>query len=492
MSLITSKRFGGWWLMLLLSVTHLAGQDRDLRLVEAAREGKSLRLLLQEPVDVNLAAVDGATALHWAAHWSDLEAAQLLIDAGARVDPPNAYGVTPLSLACTNRNAAMVEKLLEAGANPNSTQWTGETVLMTCARTGSLTAVKSLLNHGAEPNARENRWEQTPLMWALASGHPAVAGTLLEHGADVQARSKTGFTALMFAAQQGDGDSVRMLLAAGANLNDATDEHGNVLTVASSSGHEALSIFLLEKGADPNTPDSHGVSPLHFAVPQGLSSFDGLKYDDFYRVLPPNMPELARALLAHGADPNPQIKKSNPLGPDAPSTGVGMAGQTPLLLAALAGDIEIIRVLVAAGADPELVAARGTTPLIAAAGADRFRWTGTLRRTLGVPLETVRVLVELGADVNRTNSQGQTAMHSAAFTGKDDIIEFLAGQGAEVDVVDNSGQTPWTMAQGLSPGIATRGRYGIFESTSQLLEKLGAVPRSLDGVPRGDNTTIRR
>ncbi len=192
--------------MVLLSVTSLKGEGRDLRLVEAAREGdrETLSRLLQEQVDVNLAPLDGATALHWAAHRGDLGAVQLLIGAGAGVDAANAYGVTPLSLACTNRNFPLVEKLLEAGADPNSTRWTGETVLMTCARTGRLSAVKSLLNHGADPNVRENRWEQTPLMWAVGGGHPAVTGALVEHGADVQARSKAGFTALMFAAQQGE------------------------------------------------------------------------------------------------------------------------------------------------------------------------------------------------------------------------------------------------------------------------------------------------
>ena len=484
----------GWWPVVLLSLAGLVAEAPDLRLVEAAREGdrETLRRLLQEQVDVNLAPVDGATALHWAAHRNDLEAAQLLIGAGADLDAANAYGVTSLSLACTNRNAAMVEKLLEAGADPNATQWTGETVLMTCARTGNLAAVRSLLNHGADPKARENRREQTSLMWALAGGHPAVAGALVEHGAVIQARSSQGFTALMFAAQQGDSDSVRMLLEAGADLNHSTPEHGNVLTVASASGHEALALFLVEKGADPNSPNGRGVTPLHSVVPEGLSTFDGLKYDDFYRVLPPNMPELAKALLAHGANPNAQIKRANPLGPDAPAKEHGMAMQTPLFLAALAGDVEMIRILAANGADPQLPADRGVTPLIAAAGASRYRWAGTLDRTLGNALETVKALLELGVDVNQTSSQGQTAMHSAAFTGQDEIIQFLADQGAEVDLVDNSGQTPWTMAQGLSPGVATRGRYGIFKSTSELLEKLGATPRKVENVLRSDPVAIRR
>ena len=484
----------GWWPVVLLSLTGLVAEVPDLRLVDAAKEGdrEALHRLVEEGVDVNLAPVDGETALHWAAHRDDLEPAQLLIGAGAEVNAANAYGVTSLSLACTNRNAEMVQMLLKAGADPNSTRWTGETVLMTCAHTGNLTSVKALLNQGADPNARETRWEQTALMWALAGGHPAVAGALVEHGADIRARSSQGFTALMFAAQQGDADSVRMLLAAGANLNHSTPEHGNVLTVASGSGHEALALFLLEKGADPNSPNGRGVTPLHFAVPEGLSTFDGLKYDDFYRVLPPNMPELAKALLAHEADPNAQIQRAKPLGPDAPAKEHGMAMQTPLFLAALAGDVEMIRLLAAHGADPQLSADRGVTPLIAAAGASRYRWAGTLDRTLGNALETVKVLVELGVDVNQPSSQGQTAMHSAAFTGQDEIIQFLADQGAEVDLVDNSGQTPWTMAQGLAPGVATQGRYGIFKSTSELLEKLGATPREVEKVRRSDPVAIRR
>ena len=476
---------GSWWMVALLCVSSLVAEGPDLRLIEAVRQGdrETLRLLLNEPVDVNVPQGDGATALHWAAHRNDLEAAKLLLGADAKVNAANDYGITPLSLACTNGKTAMVEKLLEAGADPNSTQWTGETVLMACAGTGNVTAVTSLLAYGADPNARETRWEQTALMWALAANHPAAARRLVEGGANVQARSKAGFTPLIFAAQQGDMDSVRMLLAAGADVNETSQEFGNVLTMASASGHEALSIFLLEEGADPNSPDSHGVTPLHNAVQQGLATLNGIKYDKFYRLLPPNMPELARALLAHGADPNAQITKSEPLGPDVRARG--MTGQTPLFLAALSGDAEIIRVLADNGADVRLAAQGNTTTLMAAAGAVMWRWRWTITERLGDPLEAVKVVMELGADVHATNREGQTAMHAAGFAGEDDIIQFLVDNGAKVNVRDSSGETPWTMAMGMSPEKGNQGRYGSHQSTADLLLKLGAAPLSLESVPLG-------
>ena len=479
---------GSWWMVALLCVSSLVAEGSDLRLIEAVRQGdrETLRLLLKEPVDVNVPQGDGTTALHWAAHRNDLEAAELLIGHGANRNAANDYGVTSLSLACTNGNAAMVEKLLKAGADPNSTQWTGETVLMTCAHTGNLTALKSLLAYGADPNAKETHWEQTALMWALAAKHPSVAERLVEGGADVQARSKAGFTPLTFAAQQGDMDSVRMLLAAGADVNETSLEFGNVLTMASASGHQALSIFLLEKGADPNSPDSHGVTPLHHAVQQGLATLNGISYDDFYRLLPPNMPELVKALLAHGADPNARTTESVPLGPEGRSQR--RTGHTALFLAALSGDAEIIRVLADNGADVLLAARGNTTPLMAAAGSIMWRWRGTIDKRIGDPLEAVKVMVELGADIHATNRQGQTAMHAAGFAGEDEVIQFLADKGAKVDVQDRSGQTPWTMAKGMSPGKGSQGRYGSHPSAADLLLKLGGTERILESVDEGPGT----
>jgi ankyrin repeat protein len=236
------RSLGGRWIVFLLSVASFAAtSSSDLRLVEAEknRDGEAVRSLLRQHVDVNTPQADGATALAWAAHWDDLETADLLIHAGANANAANDYGVTALSLACSNANAAMVEKLLKAGANPNATLSTGETALMIAAHTGNVDAVKSLLAHGADVNAKETRRGQTALMWA--EKHADVVRLLIEHGADIHVRSTGGFTPLLFAAQQGNLDSARILLAAGANVNEATPEDGSALVVASASGHEALS-----------------------------------------------------------------------------------------------------------------------------------------------------------------------------------------------------------------------------------------------------------
>ncbi|MCH8268072.1 MAG: ankyrin repeat domain-containing protein [Acidobacteria bacterium] len=508
------KGLAGWWMAALLSVSSLAASG-DLRLVEAVQKGnkEAVRILLQQ-ADVNAPQADGATALHWAAHRDDLETAELLIRAGANLNAANFYGVTALSLACTNRSAAMVEKLLEAGTNPSAAQLTGETALMTCARTGNLDAVKSLLAHGADVNATESKKGQTALMWALAGKHSEVARALIEHGADIHARSKSilmpetyyrnrdfgaggsdsysaitpyreskgGFTPLLFAAQQGDLQSARILLEAGADVNEATPRDGNALVVASASGHEELSIFLLEKGADPNAADSNGITALHAAVLRGLSALTKVRYDSSYRRRPPNMPKLAKALLAMGANPNARIKKPEHRGPgDSSEIQFTMVGATPFLLAAVAADAELMRLLVASGADPRLTAGSKTTPLMAAAGAVCEQTCAFQSENLGneeqerKALEAVRAAVETGADLHAINEDGQTAMHAAAFVGADSIVQFLADNGAEVDLKDKFGETPWSMASGISSVMRRRGHYGSHESTANLLLKLGAT-----------------
>ena len=481
--IIEIKSLTLWGILAGLWVGSLMGAGGDLRVLEAVQRGdtKAVRALVEQ-ADVNGSRADGETALQWATYQDDLETVELLIGAGAELDAANEYGITALSLACTNRSNEMVRILLEAGANPNAAQSTGETVLMTCVRTGNLAAVRLLLARGADPNGRETRWEQTALMWALASGHSQVVRTLVEHGAAVQTRSTGGFTPLLFAAQQGDLDSVQLLLAKGADLNYATPNDGNALTVASASGHEKLGLFLLEQGADPNRPDAHGVTALHYTMAQGLSLINSLNYDPAYRVVPPNMATLARVLLAKGADPNAQIITRLRLGPDDPATGMGMEGATPFFLAALGGDAEMMRVMAEHGADHRIKAKGETTSLMAAAGAAWGVTQGTLKKRVGKPEEAVKVMVELGADIHAVRTNGQTALHAAAFAGENEVVQYLVDHGAEVEIEDNIGQTPWSMATGISPALGSRGSYGSHPDTADLLLKLGAKPRSREDM----------
>src|SRR5262245_19121384 len=179
---------------------------------------------------------------------------------------------------------------------------------MNCARTGNAAAVKALISAGAKVNVKEPEHDQTALMWAAAEKHPEAVRFLLEAGADVRARSRTytqtvtsevtqragreelnytvlrgGSTALLFGARSGDVESIRLLLAAGADANDALPNEMSALVLPAHSGNGAAARLLLSKGANPNA-DGIGYTALHAAV------------------LRPDL-DLVKDLLAHGADP---------------------------------------------------------------------------------------------------------------------------------------------------------------------------------------------
>ncbi|MBT8099218.1 MAG: ankyrin repeat domain-containing protein, partial [Gammaproteobacteria bacterium] len=440
--------------------------------------------LVKKRKAVAQAEADGTTALHWAAHNEDAEIAKLLLAARANAGAANDYGVTPLHLACVNRSGAMVKQLLDSGADANAATWTGETVLMRCSRTGATDAVAALLQHGATTNAHENRKHQSALMWAAAEGHADVARLLLDNGAAVSARSSGGFTPLLFAARSGDVETARLLLDAGADVNESTLAHGNTLVVAAAGNHEALSLFLLSKGADATSADSSGITALHHSVANGLAALNGVRYDPVYRVIPQNSMVLAQALLNAGADVNAAIAKNKRLGPDG--SPFDMEGATAFLLAAISADIEMMQLLKAHGADQHKVGKGGTTALMAAAraactGACAFKGGNKANDDdIARAHAAVRTVIEIGIDIDARNEDGQTAMHMAAFTGADRVVEYLAGQGADINVVDNYGETPWSMASGISPVLRYRGLYGEHQSTAALLKKLGATTTTRD------------
>ena len=480
------RRSRGWcWLAASLlaapGVTVAAAADDDGRaLITAVRaqDVEASRALVGRGVDVDAAQPDGATALHWAAYHEAVELVDLLIGAGAAVDAANDYGVTPLGLACENGAAATVSRLLAAGADPNRPRGTGETAVMTCARTGSAEAVRELLAHGADPSAVEPWHGQTALMWAAGGGHAAAARALIEHGAAVEARSKGGFTALLIAAREDDPALAGDLVAAGADVDAVAPDGTTPLHVAVVRGHAGLATVLLEHGADPNA-DGPGYTALHWAAGSWHTELTGrlrgidTGADAEWRSLNglrAGKLALVDALLAHGADPDVRLGRHPPqFGFASQRFRVSLLGATPFLLAAMDANVEVMRRLVAAGADPRAATDENNTPLMVAAGLGQV--PAETRVTGDGALEAVELVLELGADVNAVNARGRSALYGAAHIRSDAIVKLLVDRGARVNLEDDRGITPLMVAEGgghiLLPGLGGG-------STADLLRSLGS------------------
>ncbi|HCE02060.1 MAG TPA: hypothetical protein DEQ98_02360, partial [Acidobacteria bacterium] len=236
------RRYGGVMALAVL-VTAVSATAQPVADAARAADWDTVRTLIAEHADITAGQGDGATALHWAGYWDDTAIASLLLDAGADASAANDLGATPLWTAAENGSEAMTDLLLAAGADPTAALLSGETVLMTAARTGNVAVVRALLGSGADVDATEHGRHQNALMWAIGQRHAGVVEGLLEHQPDLRARSdvrtevvKTtpepwnpdyivdlpqgGYTPLLFAARVGDLASARLLVSAGADVND--------------------------------------------------------------------------------------------------------------------------------------------------------------------------------------------------------------------------------------------------------------------------------
>jgi len=479
------------------------GAAADSPLVDAVKNGnrEAVRSLLKSPGAVNAVVADGTTALHWAVRANDLDTTNMLLAAGAKPSVASRYGVTPLALAALNANEAIVERLLKAGADANAANPEGQTVLMTAARSGKASVVRLLLQSHADPNARETWLGQTALMWASAENHADVVGMLLEAGAspDTTARiftdwelkpgdfgtpkaptSKGGMAAIHYAAREGALGAVRALAEKGANL-DQTDPDGvNALLYAAINGHTDVAELLLEKGADTNVADTFGRTVLYQAI--DLNNLEAVSPRPAPKVTGRTSPlELATLAIAKGAALNAQIISGLPPRSTQGNNDTTPVGATPIYRAAKSSDVEAVRILLAAGADPSMPASAGVTPFMVAAGQDwRVDWSiGTDEQSV----ETLKALLEAGVDVNLRNSRAETALHGAADRGAEKVIKFLADHGADLSVKDKSNRTALDMAMGVPPTTGRnpfeyRDKYGS-ESAATLLRQLMAEK----GVP---------
>ena len=507
----------------------------DRRLVDAVqqRDFETARGLLAAGGGVNVPQGDGATALAWAAHWDEVDLASKLIAAGADVGAANDLGVTPLMLAAANGSLPLVELLLAAGAAPDAARPTGDTALMFAARAGSLEVVRRLAAAGANPNAR-TAGGHTALMWAAAEAHAGVAQALIDHGAalvDVRTaatpfvprrrrprrgpillregeaanpaefprdgetdppRTAGGFTPLLYAVLAGDGETVRVLLDAGADVNDASPDGVSALMLALTKRHEDLALLLLDRGADPNYDRRDAARTARAraggtrgpaTVAAAAESVDFAGYTALHVAAATGQHRALRALLAAGAAPDAPMDRPKRF-TDAFEVGVFASpgagrltqrGTTPFMVAAKTVDVEAMRILAAAGADPFATTDDGTTALILAAGLGKraardityYDWDQDKA------IDAARYALELGLDINAANDWGATALHGAVYHAAGDLIRFLVANGADVDATDWENQTPLRLARGHMICCTT---YVEHPEIADLLRALGADP----------------
>jgi ankyrin repeat protein len=461
--------------------------------------------LIQQKADVNAPQPDGSTAIQWAAYRNDLELADMLIAAGADVKARSREGATAMYLASINGSAAIIEKLLKAGVDPNERGPQSETPLMLAARNGRLDVVRVLLDHHADVNAKEELRGTTALMWAAEQGHADAMRLLIQHGADIgaatnpdtrnsrnnlanpvterlnsafgakgqRARQRAtagataavngeaggdpftftfrrppapvdggGLTPLIYAARQDCLECVKVLLDAGADVNQRTKYGWTALLTATQNRHYRVGAYLLDHGADPNVPNNGGWTPLYLATDnRNIETGD-------YPVREPDMDHLdfIKLLLAHGANVNARIcgvksTAAKCVG-DSTETRTNFTmqwlfedGATPFLRAAQSGDVILMKLLLAHGANPKIFTAHNVTPLAVAAGIGwvegvTFEWSEKEN------LEAVKMCLDLGIDPNVQDDEGRTAMHGAAHKGRPEVIQMLADHGAKLDVHD--------------------------------------------------------
>lgn len=430
-------------------------------LVDAAmqRDSSTVAAMIADGADVDEPQIDGATALHWAVYFDDLPTAKALIGAGANPSTANRAGATPMRLAAINGSAGMLELLLDAGADLDEALTPyGDTALMMAARTGKLEAVELLLDRGAEIDAAETWGGTTALMWAISEHHPDVVKLLIDRDANVDSVSKAvtgrgrgaegrapaefdptsspvgyangGFTPLHFAAREGELESARLLVAAGAPIDRVAADGKTPLNLAIYNGHYELAELLVDAGADINLADAEGFPPLFWAVDRRNMEWNpGFPWVQTADPLP-----LIRKLLDAGAEPDTYVDNT-PVSRRNFGGSPRIKFATALMRAAYSGDEELVRLLVDHGADPLVRNSDNETPLLAAAG---YGWIDgySQGRSNQERLETIKLLVSLGADVNWACDHGITPLMVAANFGVTDIIQYLVDQGADLSAHD--------------------------------------------------------
>jgi len=482
-------------------------------LIEAGNRKAALDRIRTATVgDLNEPQPDGTRPIHWAVHHVDYELLAALIAKKATLNVRNDFGSTPIAHAAELGDPRMVRMLLDAGAEPEGANPDGQTALMLAIKTGETAVVDLLIKAGANVNTIEKFHKQTPLMWAASAPRNAGAMTklLLSKGADfkpramftdwpsqitseprAQYRPVGGLTALLYAARDGCSDCVDALIGAGADVNFPTPDGVTALMLALDNDHNDVARLLLTRGANPRLWDWWGRTALYIVIDR-KETLDGQRRKDGAQGSTPAVSsmEIINALLAANVDINAMLNMERPSRSGNSGRFIDPllnVGCTPLMRATvgdrdpkvdpknIGGDAEVVRLLLAKGANPNINAA-GLTPFLVAAGVGAgFRVGATglaMDSSVGGPVnkEVMDLLFQNGADVNAqvtgtltysmrisrapSANEGRTALHMAAMEGKSDLVRYLLSKGAGTEIKDAGGLKPIELLPGGAQGTS--------------------------------------
>jgi uncharacterized protein len=454
-------------------------------------------LLIRAGAIVKAANQDGATALYLASIRGSAPMLDRLLKAGADANERGPEGETPLMLAARNGNPDAIKVLLDHKADVNATdRLRGTTALMWAAEQNHPEAVKVLIAGGANVSAastvdtKGNRAYLAPSVSqrlnssfgqngpgrgvrgagaggrgargaarpAPAAGATPAAGAAGAAEEDVTAAADAaaafaafgrqsdkdggGLTPMVYAAREDCIQCVELLVAAKADVNQTTHYGWTPLLTATQNRHYKLAAFLLDHGADPNLANHGGWTPLYLAVDN--RNIEGGDYP--VRNADMDQFDYIKLLVAKGANVNARIcgKASTEKECKGDSTETRTIftmqwlyedGATPFLRAAQSGDVELMKFLLAHGADPKIKTSQGETALAVAAGIGwvegvTYEWSPEEN------VEAVKMCLDLGIDPNAADDQGRTALHGAAHKGRTKVIQMLADAGAKLDAHD--------------------------------------------------------
>uniref|UniRef100_A0A8C4Y8L6 Ankyrin repeat and KH domain containing 1 n=1 Tax=Gopherus evgoodei TaxID=1825980 RepID=A0A8C4Y8L6_9SAUR len=459
---------------------HNAGQVDNRSLAEACSDGdvNAVRKLLDEGRSVNEHTEEGESLLCLACSAGYYELAQVLLamhanveDRGnkgditplmaaasggyvdivklllvhcADVNAQSSTGNTALTYACAGGFVDIVKVLLKAGANIEDHNENGHTPLMEAASAGHVEVARVLLEYGAGINTHSNEFKESALTLACYKGHLDMVRFLLEAGADQEHKTDEMHTALMEACMDGHVEVARLLLDSGAQVNMPADSFESPLTLAACGGHVELAALLIERGANLEEVNDEGYTPLMEAAREGHE-------------------EMVALLLAQGANINAQTEETQ---------------ETALTLACCGGFSEVADFLIKAGADIELGC---STPLMEAAQEGH--------------LELVKYLLAAGANVHATTATGDTALTYACENGHTDVADVLLQAGVfNLNYSFTEARTPLTVAFSVSKLSLQDGSTMLIEAAkgghTNVVSYLLDYPNNVLSVPTADMSQL--